>query len=303
MGVVTEAQVRLDADLATKAEYRVPAGTVVTPSARAWLVDQRIDLVIGDRRLFKVPKPGPAQKPALAHTDVDVARVVEFVLSHDVHNENQGIRMNDQEQIDQLVELVWASITASTRPTVEVEASGRHVHVSREVADKILGAGVPLTRVSELSQPGQFVCKERIMVSGPKGEFPAVVILGPERAETQVEMSISDARILGVAPVVRLSGDLAGTPGIKLTGPAGEAVIDHGVMVAQRHIHMHPDYAKRWGLHDRQVVSVEVGGSRGVRFDQVILRVSPDFATFMHIDYDEANACGFAKGMKGTIIP
>lgn len=210
--------------------------------------------------------------------------------------------MNDQQVVDQLVELVWQKITQSALPTVPVEASGRHVHVSRAVADQLLGVGVPLTHVSDLSQPGQFVCGERIGVIGPKGAFEAVVILGPERAETQVEVSVTDARTLGVAPMLRLSGDLAGTPGIKLIGPAGEVSVDHGVMVAQRHIHMHPDFAARFGLRNHQIVSAEVSGDRGLRFDQVALRVSPDFATFMHIDYDEANACGFAKGMKATII-
>jgi propanediol utilization protein len=140
-------------------------------------------------------------------------------------------------------------------------------------------------------------------VVGPKGEFGAVVILGPERAETQVEISATDALMLGVKPPVRLSGDLAGTPGIRLVGPAGTVELDHGVMVALRHIHMHPDFAARYGLHDRQVVSVRLEGEREVTFGNTVLRVSPNFATYMHIDYDEANACGFKKGMTGTIIP
>lgn len=215
---------------------------------------------------------------------------------------SQSLSPDDQRIVDQMVDLVWAKIAATNQPMVEVEASGRHVHVSRAVADILLGPGVALTRVADLSQPGQFVCAERIGVIGPKGEFPAVVILGPERAETQVELSMTDAKSLGLKPVLRLSGDLAATPGVTLKGPAGQVDIDHGVMVAQRHIHMHPSFAAKWGLRDRQVVSTEVGGPRGVRFDQVILRVSPDFATYMHIDYDEANACGFAKGMKATII-
>ena len=187
-------------------------------------------------------------------------------------------------------------------PTVQLEASGRHVHVSREAADRLLGVGVRLTPMADLSQPGQFVCAERIGVRGPKGSFESVVILGPERAETQVELSMTDARLLGVTPVVRLSGDLAGTPGVTLVGPAGEVNVDHGVMVAKRHIHMHPSDAARWGFANGQEVSVRVGGERGLTFAQVELRVSPQFATYMHIDYDEANACGFAKGMTGTII-
>jgi propanediol utilization protein len=174
--------------------------------------------------------------------------------------------------------------------------------VTREHADILFGKGVALTPIADLSQPGQFVCKERIGVIGPKGEFGAVVILGPERAETQVEISATDATLLGVKPPVRLSGELAGTPGISLVGPAGSVELDHGVMVAKRHIHMHPSFAEKYGLSDRQVVSVRIAGERAVTFDNTVLRVSPNFATYMHIDYDEANACGFKKGMVGTIL-
>ncbi|MDR1825459.1 MAG: phosphate propanoyltransferase [Bifidobacteriaceae bacterium] len=201
--------------------------------------------------------------------------------------------------VDRVVQRVLQTLS---RPMVELEASGRHVHVSRAAADALFGVGVPLTPVADLSQPGQFVCKERIGVVGPKGEFPAVVILGPERSETQVEISATDALALGVKPPVRLSGSLAGTPGIRLVGPKGAVDVDHGVMIAKRHIHMHPDFAQKHGLMDRQVVSVKVWGERAVTFDNVVLRVSPQFATYMHIDYDEANACGFHKGMLGSLI-
>jgi propanediol utilization protein len=215
--------------------------------------------------------------------------------------------MNDEQLVAALIEKVWSKLAASSAtvpevPVVQLEASGRHVHVTREHADILFGKGVPLTPIADLSQPGQFVCAERIGVVGPKGEFGAVVILGPERAETQVEISATDALSLGVKPPVRLSGDLADTPGIKLVGPAGEVELDHGVMIALRHIHMHPDFANKYGLHDRQVVSVRLEGERAVTFGNTVLRVSPQFATYMHIDYDEANACGFKKGMTGTII-
>jgi propanediol utilization protein len=223
--------------------------------------------------------------------------------------------MNDEQLVEQLVERVWRQLQASpgfaasqqvvkaAGPIqIELEASGRHIHVSREHADQLFGKGVALTPIADLSQPGQFVCKERIGVVGPKGEFGAVVILGPERSETQVEVSATDATTLGVKPPVRLSGDLAGTPGIKLVGPVGSVELDHGVMVAKRHIHMHPSFADAHGLSDRQVVSVRIAGERAVTFDNTVLRVSPNFATYMHIDYDEANACGFKKGMVGTIL-
>jgi propanediol utilization protein len=187
-------------------------------------------------------------------------------------------------------------------PLVTLEASGRHVHVTREDADVLFGVGAALTPVADLSQPGQFVCQERIRVVGRKGTFDSVVILGPERPETQVEISATDALALGVKPPVRLSGSLAGTPGIRLEGPAGAVDLDHGVIIAKRHIHMHPDYADRHGLVNGQEVSVRVWGERAMTFRNVELRVSPKFATFMHVDYDEANACGFAKGMVGDII-
>jgi propanediol utilization protein len=185
---------------------------------------------------------------------------------------------------------------------VEVEASGRHVHVSRDVADALLGPGAGLTAIADLSQPGQFVSRERVRIVGPKAEFSSVVILGPERPETQVELSQTDARLLGIDAPIRLSGDLAGTPGVELVGPAGRARLSHGVMVAQRHIHMDPGYAARHGLANGQQVSVRTWGERPVTFHGVAIRVSPKFATYMHIDYDEANACGFAKGMVGTIL-
>jgi propanediol utilization protein len=187
-------------------------------------------------------------------------------------------------------------------PVIPIEASGRHIHLSREAVEKLFGAGYQLTKVSELSQPGQFVCAERLRAKGPKGELASVVVLGPERRDTQMEISATDALTLGVKSALRLSGDTRGTPGIKLLGPAGELELEHGVIVAERHVHMTPQDAARWGFVDGQTVSVRVFGERPVVFCGVALRVSPDFATYMHIDYDEANACGFKKGMPGFIV-
>jgi propanediol utilization protein len=187
-------------------------------------------------------------------------------------------------------------------PVIPIEASGRHIHLSREAVDKLFGAGYQLTKVSELSQPGQFVCAERLRVKGPKGELASVVALGPERRETQMEISATDAMTLGVKAALRLSGDTRGTPGVRLVGPAGELELEHGVIVAERHVHMTPQDAARWGFADGQTVSVRVFGERPVVFCGVALRVSPDFSTYMHIDYDEANACGFKKGMPGFIV-
>ena len=189
-----------------------------------------------------------------------------------------------------------------TRPMVEVEVSGHHLHVSRADADVLLGEGVRLTPVHDLSQPGQFTCAERIRVVGPKGEFPAIAIVGPERVQSQLELSVTDARVLGIDPPVRLSGDLHGSPGVTLVGPSGRVDLAEGAIIAQRHIHMDPPFADRYGFTDRQVVSVRVWSERGVTFNNVMIRLAPDFATYMHIDYDEANACGFRPGMIGTII-
>ena len=198
---------------------------------------------------------------------------------------------------------VWEDIDFRlARPVVEVEASGRHLHLSRADADVLFGAGVPLTPVHQLSQPGQFTCAERLRVVGPKGEFAGMGIIGPERTQSQVELSATDALTLGLTAPLRLSGDLDGTPGVTIIGPAGQVTLTSGVMIAQRHLHMHPDFATQHGIRDRQIVSVRVWGPRGVTFNDVAVRISPDFATSMHIDYDEANACGFAKGMLGTII-
>jgi len=200
-------------------------------------------------------------------------------------------------------EAVWADVVFRLqRPVVEVEASGRHLHLSRADADTLLGRGAALTPVHQLTQPGQFTCAEKIRVVGPKGEFAALTIIGPERVQSQVELSATDALVLGVKAPVRLSGDLVGTPGVTLVGPAGRVELREGVMVAKRHIHMHPSFGQCHGIRDKQIVSVRLWGERGVTFNNVAVRLSPDFATYMHIDYDEANACGFRKGMFGTIV-
>ena len=188
-----------------------------------------------------------------------------------------------------------------SKPRIPIDASGRHMHISRTDLEVLFGPGYRLTKRGDLSQPGQFSCVERVRVIGPRGEFPSVVILGPERPETQVEISFTDAKILGVDAPLRLSGDTAGTPGIKIVGPAGEMEISQGVIVAKRHIHMAVEDAAAYGLRDGQIVSVRFYGGRGITFHEVPLRVSPDFLTGMHIDYDEANAMGFRSGMVGFL--
>lgn len=184
---------------------------------------------------------------------------------------------------------------------VELEASGRHVHVTKQQAQTLFGHA--LTQKRPLSQPGQFLSQERVTVIGPKGEFENVAVLGPERGEAQVEISLTDARVLGLTPPVRLSGDIKNTPGAILKGPCGEISLEQGVIVAQRHIHMTPEDAKKFGVRDGQQVSLQTYTGRPVIFQNTPIRVSDKFATFVHLDYDEANACGFSSGDLGRIIP
>ncbi|NCB62501.1 MAG: phosphate propanoyltransferase [Clostridia bacterium] len=189
------------------------------------------------------------------------------------------------------------------RLTIEIEASGRHVHLSRGDLDALFGPGYRLNRVKDLSQPGQFACAERVSVVGPKGEFKNVVILGPERRESQVEISLTDAVVLGVTPPVRISGDTQGTPGVILRHGDREIRLTHGLIVAKRHIHMTPKDAEAWGVKDKQSVRLQTFTDRPLVLEDTEVRVSKDFATVVHIDYDEANACGFHKGDRGMMIP
>ena len=183
-----------------------------------------------------------------------------------------------------------------------VEVSARHVHVTEEALEVLFGKGAKLTKKKDLSQPGQFASNEKVTIVGPKGEM-AASILGPERKENQVEVSLTEARKLGIAAPVRESGDLAGTPGCKLVGPAGELEIENGVIAAKRHIHLTPETAKEIGVEDKQIVSVAVGGEgRKLVFGDVIVRVSPNYAPAMHIVTDESNAAGIAGATEGEII-
>ena len=185
---------------------------------------------------------------------------------------------------------------------VEIEASGRHVHLSRRDLEALFGPGAELTPVRPLSQPGQFVCAQRVTVAGPKGELHSVVVLGPERKESQVEISLTDAVALGLTPPVRLSGDTEGTPGLTLRHGDRVLRLSRGLIVAKRHIHMTPEDAARFGVADRQRVRLQCFTSRPLVFQDVEVRVSPQFSTVVHIDYDEANACGFQKGDRGVIL-
>ncbi len=185
---------------------------------------------------------------------------------------------------------------------VLVETSARHVHVTQETLKILFGENAELTVKKMLSQPGQFASEQKVEIVGPKKSIANVSILGPCRNANQVEISATDARTLGIEPVIRESGDIKGTPGCKLVGPCGEVELNEGVIVAKRHIHATPEDALTLGLKDKQIVSVKITNEyRSLIFGDVVVRVRPDFKLAMHIDTDESNA-GFVGNCYGEII-
>lgn len=183
-----------------------------------------------------------------------------------------------------------------------VETSARHLHVTKEDLATLFGPDAKLTNKKDLSQPGQFACSEKVTIVGPRGQFNAS-ILGPERSATQVEISASDARTLGVTAPIRESGDIAGSAGCKLVGPCGEVELKEGVIIAKRHIHFTPADAAEHGVQDKDIVWVKVDTpERKLIFGDVVVRVSDKFAAAMHLDTDEANAAGCAGEVYGEIV-
>lgn len=177
-----------------------------------------------------------------------------------------------------------------------IALSNKHIHLSREHVEKLFGQGYELKVLKELSQPGQYACDEKVDLVGPKGTIKGVRVLGPERSETQVEISLSDCFTLGVKAPIRESGDVNDTPGVKLVGPNGEVELEKGVIVASRHIHMSLDDAKNFGVADKDVVKVRTFGQRGLVFENVLVRARQDFALEMHVDVEEGNAAGVKNG-------
>lgn len=204
--------------------------------------------------------------------------------------------------IDELTDKVVTMLKDRINPSFLVEASGRHIHLSEKDLRFLMGDHVNLAPVKFLSQPGQFVSQVRLTVLGPKGALHNVVVLGPTRSETQVELSLTDARQIGVNAPVRLSGDIDGTPGITILNGNRALTIERGVIVAKRHIHVKSSDADLFGVKNNDVVKVKIDGERPLIFDDVVIRVDDNFSTAMHIDFDEANACGFRKGIRGTIV-
>ena len=193
-----------------------------------------------------------------------------------------------------------AAPAAPENGPIPIELSARHVHLSEK--DCLALFGGPLTFVRELSQPGQFLAKERVRLIGPKGVMDNVAVLGPARSSSQVELSKTDARILGIDAPVRQSGDVAGSPGLLLASDKGIVGIKEGAIVASRHIHMTTADAARLGLQDNDMVSVRLASERPMVFEEVLVRVSDKFALAMHIDADEGNASGWKKGVDGFIV-
>lgn len=183
---------------------------------------------------------------------------------------------------------------ASTAAGVPVGISNRHIHLSQADLDQLFGAGYQLTPMKELSQPGQFACKETVTICGPKGAIEKVRVLGPVRKETQIEIVAGDCFKLGVKAPAKLSGDLAGTPGITVVGPRGSVQSAQGLIVAQRHIHMAPADAQAYGVQDGQIVKIRVSGLRGGIYDNVAIRVTTSSKLECHLDTEEANAMGVA---------
>jgi len=185
---------------------------------------------------------------------------------------------------------------------IPIEVSAHHVHLARDEIDVLFGKGNQLTPKAELSQPGQYACEETVSLVGPKGRVDRVRVLGPERPETQVEISMTEEYKLGIKAPIRASSSLKGTPGITLEGLKGKCQIPQGVICALRHIHMSPEYALSFGLKDKDVVSIQVEGERKLIFGDVLVRIHPDFNLSMHIDTDEANAAGIQTGMEGILL-
>lgn len=206
----------------------------------------------------------------------------------------------NQEDLNRLIDEVVKRV--ENQNGVEVEASGRHIHLDRATIDALFGQGYELKVAKYLSQPGQFASKERVTLIGPKGVLHNVIVLGPERNQAQAEISATDALAIGVKVPVRESGDIAGTPGILVMNGSKSVQLSEGLIVAKRHIHMTVEDAVKANLQQGEIVQVKINAGRPLIFDDVVIRVSSKFATVMHIDYDEANACGWGKGTRAQII-
>jgi acetate kinase len=192
-------------------------------------------------------------------------------------------------------------LEAQKQQPFPVEISAHHIHLTQEHVEALFGKGHQLTKHADLSQPGQYACKEQLTIVGPKGRLERVRILGPARKYTQVEIAMTEQFKLGIHPPIRESGDIADTPGCVLESPNGSVQIDSGVICALRHVHMSPEDALRYGVRDKSFVRVRIAGNRELIFGDVLVRVDPTFKLAMHIDTDEGNAANVKTGARGYI--
>ncbi|AET70191.1 propanediol utilization protein [Desulfosporosinus orientis DSM 765] len=182
--------------------------------------------------------------------------------------------------------------------TVPVGISNRHIHLSQDHIEALFGKGYTLTKMKDLSQPGQYACEETVSITGPKGTISGVRVLGPARKASQVELAGTDTFKVGLKPPVRDSGKIEGTPGIDVEGPKGRVHLDQGVIVAARHLHMTPEDAEKHSVKDGDHIQAIVPGPRGGIMGQVLVRISPDYALDLHVDTDEGNAFSLVNGQQ-----
>lgn len=187
--------------------------------------------------------------------------------------------------------------------TIPTEISARHIHLCREHLDQLFGPGYQLTKLKDLSQKGQFAAQETVTIATDKNKIANVRIVGPLRARTQVEISKTDARVLGINPPVRKPGDLDGSAGCILIGPKNKVNLKEGLIIAWRHIHVSPDYVKENGLEGKEFISIKINsGSRSITFHQVYIHIDPQFTPLFCLDTDEGNAAGIEQKAEGEII-
>lgn len=185
---------------------------------------------------------------------------------------------------------------------ITIEVSARHVHLSPKHLAALFGKDYRLTRLNDLSQTGQYACKETIAIKTKGGKIENLRLIGPVRNKTQIELSLTDARKLKIAPPVRLSGDLSGSAGATLIGPKGKVMLREGVIIAERHVHCDPLTAKSLGLTNKSILEIKVPGVRALTFFNIPVRIDPSFIYRLHLDTDEANAALIDSGARGEII-
>lgn len=188
------------------------------------------------------------------------------------------------------------ALAAKNRYYIPAAVSNRHIHLSQEVLEALFGKDYVLRKLRPLSQPDQYACEEKVTLVGEKGAIKGIRVLGPVRPDTQVEITVTDSFVLGIPPVVRMSGDVNGTPGGKLVGPKGEYDLSFGVIVARRHLHASAQQAAWFGLNDGDVISVRKPGLRPVVFEEVVVRAGSSHDLELHLDTDEANAASIKNG-------